>query len=58
MTPRPPRLAEALLWRVARPHWREHLLGDLEEEFAGRARTSSRRRAQVLVLAPSRPSTC
>ena len=46
MTPRPPRLAEALLWRVARPHWREHLLGDSEEEFAGRARTSSRRRAQ------------
>jgi hypothetical protein len=43
MSPRPPRLASALLgWRLA-PVWRDFVLGDLEEEFAARATVSPRR---------------
>ena len=49
-TPRPPQWAERLLARIAAPHLREELQGDLEELFRSRLQRYSYAQARLLYL--------
>ena len=64
MIPQPPELAARLLARRLSAEWRDYVLGDLEEEFRGRAEQSEPaarrwywRQALRCMIAPPRPST-
>ena len=47
MNVRPPRLAQRLIEALIPTGWREHLLGDLQEDYASRSRRYSRSAASL-----------